>query len=306
MSGAKLETMDLVVLAAIARLGSFSAAATELRLAAPSVSARVSGLERRLGETLFVRGARGSTLTPAGQRLAGYARRCLDLLDEAVHGLDTGTPERLVLAAPNSFASTVFPLAFRALDGLPVAVHGRVAHGREVVEQVRDGSAHGGFLLTQVATGVLRSERLTASPMIAVCRPGHPLCGRGPLQPDDLVDHALVVYQWDAEGGPLAQVFDHPGRRRDRPVHTTGSPETAIRLACDTDRLAVVPQFAAHGSLHDGAVRLLPVHLPHWSVELRFVYLAANATRPAIAALLDALPRLRRALDKGRWCPEGS
>ncbi|MEU1942251.1 LysR family transcriptional regulator [Streptomyces sp. NPDC059474] len=288
--------MDLEVFSAIARLGSFSAAAAELRLAAPSVSNRIAGLERRLGTTLFVRGARGSKLTPAGQRLAGYARRCLDLLDEAVRGLDTGTPERLVLASPNSFAATVFPLAFSALDGLPIAVHGRVAHSREVVEQVRDGSAHGGFLLTQVATGSLRSERLTASPMVAVCRPGHRLSEESELTPDGLVRSPLVVYRWDAEGEPLAAIFEHPERRRDEPVHTTGSPEAAVRLAIDSDHIAVIPRFAARSFLRTGHVQLLPVRLPRWSVELRFVYLAANADRPGIAALLDSLPWLREEL----------
>lgn len=282
---------------AIARLGSFSAAAAELRLAAPSVSNRMAALERRLGARLFVRGARGSTLTPSGQRLAGYARRCLDLLDEAVLGLATGSPERLVLAAPNSFAATVFPLAFGALDGLPISAHGRVAHSREVVDQVRDGSAHGGFLLTQVATGSLRSERLCASRMVAVCAPGHPLSGREQCHPDDLVDSTLVVYRWDAEGEPLAQTFDHQQRRRDRPVHTTGSPETAIALAIDNGHVAVVPLFAARRSLRAGHVELLPLRLPQWSVELRFVYLAANADRPGITAILDALPRLRAELD---------
>ncbi|MBB4684089.1 LysR family transcriptional regulator [Amycolatopsis jiangsuensis] len=296
MPAPALETQDLTVFSAIARLGSFSAAAAELRLAAPSVSTRIATLERRLGTTLFERGARGSTLTPAGQRLAGYARRCLDLLDEAVQNLDTGTPERLVLAAPNSFATTVFPLALGALDGLPIAVHGRVAHSREVVEQVRDGSAHGGFLLTQVATGSLRSERLAASPLVAVCRPDHPLSAGSGLTLDDLVASTLVVYRWDAEGEPLAAIFDHPRRRRDHPVHTTGSPEAAVRLAIDSDHVAVVPRFAARAFLREERVRELPLRLPRWSVELRFVHLAANADRPGIAALLDALPRLRAEL----------
>ncbi|RII20527.1 HTH-type transcriptional regulator GltR [Streptomyces sp. YIM 130001] len=288
-----MEIMDLEVFSAIARLGSFNAAAAELRLAAPSVSNRIAGLERRLGTTLFIRGARGSTLTPAGQRLMGYARRCLDLLDEAVHSLDTGTPERLVLAAPNSFAATVFPLAFGALDGLDIAAHGRVAHSREVVEQVRDGSAHGGFLLTQVATGSLRSERLGTSPMVAVCKPGHALCDAPVLTPDDLVGSVLVVYRWDAEGEPLAATFDHPERRRNTPVHTTGSPEAAIRYAIDSGHVAVVPQFATRSFQRSGLIHVLPIRLPPWRVELRFVYLAANAENPGVATLLDSLPRLR-------------
>ncbi|RFU82627.1 LysR family transcriptional regulator [Streptomyces triticagri] len=296
MPSPSLEIMDLEVFSAIARLGSFNAAAVELRLAAPSVSNRIAALERRLGTTLFVRGARGSTLTPAGQRLMGYARRCLDLLDEAVHSLDTGTPERLVLAAPNSFAATVFPLAFSALDGLDIAVHGRVAHSREVVEQVRDGSAHGGFLLTQVATGSLRSERLGTSPMVAVCGPDHRLGDATELTPDDLVGSTLVVYRWDAEGEPLAAIFNHPERRRNIPVHTTGSPEAAIRCAIGSGHVAVVPRFATRTFERSGRIRLLPVRLPPWSVELRFVYLAAHTENPGVAALLDSLPRLRDAL----------
>jgi LysR family transcriptional regulator, glycine cleavage system transcriptional activator len=53
---------------AVARLGSFTAAADELGITHSAVSRRVHTVESWLGTTLFERHARGVTLTPAGQR----------------------------------------------------------------------------------------------------------------------------------------------------------------------------------------------------------------------------------------------
>jgi DNA-binding transcriptional LysR family regulator len=57
MAEARIETLDMQMVLTVARLGSFSAAATELRMAAPSVSTRMASLERRLGARLFERRA---------------------------------------------------------------------------------------------------------------------------------------------------------------------------------------------------------------------------------------------------------
>jgi DNA-binding transcriptional LysR family regulator len=291
-----IETLDLLVFTSVAQLGSFSAAAAELRLATPSVSARIAALERRVGARLFDRGARGSTLTPAGQRLVGYARRCLDLLDEAAAGLGTGPADRLVLAAPHSLASAVFPLALGALAARGVAVHGLVAHSREVVELVRDGRAHGGFIVTQAGTGTLHTERLGSSPIVAVCAAGHELTRRGRLHIDDLVESTLVVFRWDAEGEPVARAFESPRRRSEHLVHTTGSPDSAIQLAIDRGYVAVVPQFAAARSLRDGSTSRLPITLPRWTVGLRFIYAGASHDRAGLSTFLESIPDIKEQL----------
>ncbi|SCY64786.1 LysR substrate-binding domain-containing protein [Microvirga guangxiensis] len=54
---------------AAARLGSFSAAASDLHLTHGAISRQVAKLEHWLGERLFDRRARGVVLTPQGQRL---------------------------------------------------------------------------------------------------------------------------------------------------------------------------------------------------------------------------------------------
>ena len=64
----------------VARLGSFHAAARHLRLAQPSVSARMRELERHLGAPLFDRTGRAARLTPKGRELLGYAQQILSLI----------------------------------------------------------------------------------------------------------------------------------------------------------------------------------------------------------------------------------
>ena len=54
---------------AVGRLRNLTAAANELGLSQPAVSYTVRTLEQQLGTALLARGHRGSTLTPAGERL---------------------------------------------------------------------------------------------------------------------------------------------------------------------------------------------------------------------------------------------
>lgn len=74
---------QLHIFATVARLGSFSRAAEELRISQPSVSIQVADLERSLGVDLFEREGRGVRLTGAGRVLEDYARRILSLVEEA-------------------------------------------------------------------------------------------------------------------------------------------------------------------------------------------------------------------------------
>src|SRR5262245_2305720 len=69
--------------AAVARLGSVSRAAEELHLTQPAVSSQLALLEDAAGTPLLLRSARGVKLTEAGELLAGYTQRILELWVEA-------------------------------------------------------------------------------------------------------------------------------------------------------------------------------------------------------------------------------
>jgi DNA-binding transcriptional LysR family regulator len=75
-------TLDLRAFARVARLGSFAAAARELRMSTTAISRRVSNLEERLGARLLHRTTRQVSLTPAGAAALDRAERVLADLDE--------------------------------------------------------------------------------------------------------------------------------------------------------------------------------------------------------------------------------
>lgn len=76
-----MELRQLEYFAAVARLGGFSRAAAQLRVAQPAVSAQIQRLERELGTALFTRTTRRVTLTHAGTLLLARAQTVLAELD---------------------------------------------------------------------------------------------------------------------------------------------------------------------------------------------------------------------------------
>ena len=66
----------------VADTGSFSAAARELFLSQPTVSAHIAGLERELNTQLLVRDTRKVQLTERGKVLYGYARKMIAIEKE--------------------------------------------------------------------------------------------------------------------------------------------------------------------------------------------------------------------------------
>ncbi len=72
----------------VAELGSFTRAASVLRVAQPALSRQVRALEVELRQPLFDRNGRGVTLTTAGQRLLAHGRGILQQVERARQDLE--------------------------------------------------------------------------------------------------------------------------------------------------------------------------------------------------------------------------
>ena len=72
----------------VAELGSFTRAATVLRVAQPALSRQVRSLEVELRQPLFDRNGRGVTLTAAGARLLAHGRGILQQVERARQDLE--------------------------------------------------------------------------------------------------------------------------------------------------------------------------------------------------------------------------
>ncbi|WP_279600400.1 LysR substrate-binding domain-containing protein [Methylobacterium sp. J-077] len=87
-----LDATLLRSLIAVADSGGFTRAASRLNLTQSAVSAHIRRLEAEVGQRLLDRTTRSVALTPAGNRLVGYARMIVALHQDARASLGAGRP----------------------------------------------------------------------------------------------------------------------------------------------------------------------------------------------------------------------
>lgn len=165
---------DLEILVLVARSGSIGQAAVELDLSQPSVSRRMSALERRLGLTLLDRSRRGSTLTPQGRVVVDWAATLLAAADDfgrSVVALREGGRDGVRAAVSMTIAEHYAPgwVARLADTRISLLVH----NSTDVVALVGSGAADVGFVESPTVPRDLRRRRVGTDVLVVAVPPGH-------------------------------------------------------------------------------------------------------------------------------------
>lgn len=136
---------------AVARLGSFSAAAKELYISQPAVSQSIRQLESSLGTTLFLRGSRGITLTKEGELLLGYSASAINLIEageKRLAGLSQLSEGELRIGAGDTvskwFLLPVIEKFHRQYPAVTLRVTNRTSG--ETVDLIKNGQLDIGFV----------------------------------------------------------------------------------------------------------------------------------------------------------------
>ncbi len=138
-------TLDLPALRTFAtgvELGGFARAAERLGRSTSAVSAQLRKLERQAGTPLVVRSGRGLALTLAGETMLAYARRMIDLNDEAVGAVRGVRLEGLArLGMQEDFGESVLTgILGRFRRAHPkVRIQAVIARNAELVHRVQSG-----------------------------------------------------------------------------------------------------------------------------------------------------------------------
>lgn len=163
-------------------LGSFAKAADRLGRSTSAISAQMKKLEDQAGTALFKKSGRNLVLTDAGETMLAYARRMLDLNDEASAAIRGAELEGWVrLGLQEDFGEALLPrvLGQFVRSHPKVRVEAHVVRNKELLERVTSGQ-----LDLALAWGVPGK-----TPSTPFCEKvaDVPMCWIGPLrEPDDL------------------------------------------------------------------------------------------------------------------------
>lgn len=182
---------------AVARLGSVSSAAEEMHLTQPAVSIQIRALEDSAGTALVQRTGRGIRLTEAGELLAGYAGRILELWREAgeematLQGAFAGT---LRIGAVTTAEYLLPPLLVAFVNKNPeVKVKLHVGNRDTIVRMLAGQDVDLAIMGRPPPELKTASTAFAKHPMAFIAAPGHPLMANKTLRMCDLARAHLIV-----------------------------------------------------------------------------------------------------------------
>lgn len=258
-----LEAIELVD--AIARHGSFAAAAERLYKVPSTISYAVAKLEEQLGLALFVRNGPRVTLTPAGHEMLKEGRWLLAAarqLESRMRQIATGFETELRFAHDSLIPTYAFGediRAFEALDtGTRLRIHSDALNGpwealregrADIVVAAGEGPSGGGY--KAVPVGSLEFVFCVAL--------SHPLARlERPVTRADLLEHTAVVVGDGARSLSDRTVGLQSGQRR----ITVPSIQAKIERQAAGLGLGFLPRACIGKELASGALVALPVEEP--------------------------------------------
>lgn len=275
-----LDLTALRAFATVAETGGVTRAAGLLNLTQSAVSMQIKRLEEGLGRTFFLRAARKLTLTPEGEQLLSYARRMLELNDEALIRLtDQAFEGELRLGVPHDI---VYPAVPRILSRF-AALYPRVQISlhSSFTNQMIDAFARGELDLMVTTEEALPTdaEELSSRDLVWIGMPGGTAGQRRPLRLGfEEVCRFRPIALTALEGAGIPWEMGFSGR----------SAETALAMVAAD--LAVTVRM--RGSLPREAVEIGEACcLPALSQVKIGLYDAGAHKGPVIEALKDELRR---------------
>ncbi|URI08272.1 LysR family transcriptional regulator [Aquincola tertiaricarbonis] len=254
---------QLAAFHAVARLGSVSMAADELHLTQPAISIQIRALEESARTPLLQRAGRGVRLTEAGELLAGYAARIIELWREAgeematLQGVFSGT---LRVGAVTTAEYLLPPLLVTFANEHPkVKVKLQVGNRDEIVRMLAGQDIDLAIMGRPPAELKTEATAFARHPMAFLAAPGHATLKQGEMGLADLAGmHLLVRERGSGTRATLERLFKDA--RLPLRIGSEMSSNEAIKQMCAAGfGVAFLSMHTCVLELEAGLLELLPM-----------------------------------------------
>lgn len=289
-------------IAAVARLGSFRAAATELGMSSSALSHAVAALEARLGVRLFNRTTRSVAMTDAGEQFIARIAPALAEISGAIEGINSHrqTPAGTLRINTSAGAARMIltPLILEYLRRYPDMNVVLVTEGR-LVDIVGQGFDAGIRLAETVPQDMIAVPIGPALRQVVVGSPGYFQGRTRPAVPGDLLQHQCIrarmasgaIYHWEFEQRGEQVEIDVPGSL------TLDEMTLMLEATLAGTGLAYLSEWSVAPHIASGA--LIPV-LEDWSPPFPGLCLYYPGRRHVPAGLRALIALIRETNERSR------
>jgi len=219
--------------------GSFSQAAQKLNRTQPAISLSIKRLEEEIGQVLFARSSKGGNLTEAGKTLYSYARKMINLREEALasirelQGLIKG---KLSLGANESTCQYLLPTLLRSFHNeypsIKIEVYRNVSE--KIPSEILERNLDFGFLSYAPTDPRLISKVILKDSMVMVVAKNHQLLQKKIIFVRDLGEYKFLAH--NARTPSRTKVMD-----------AFAQAGTPLNISMELDSLSTIIDFVAEG-----------------------------------------------------------
>lgn len=301
--GHRLKSLSLRQLrcfAAVARLGSFSAAARELAVSQPALSATVRQIERQFGLDLFHRTTHKVTLSDHGRAVLPLAERLLITAGNAFEDMRSAvTEQRLAIrigAVPSALPMVAQALARLATTDADVDLHLTDGRNDELIAGLNLGRFDLIVGIGPAPTDAFEAHMIMEDDMLLLAPAGHPLA-RADRQPwRALRDHEVVHFKGGSIGALVAATLTAHGLKAAERFQLDHV-ESLYAVVRSGLSLGILPRLYTYAPQAHADVRLIALTEPTVTRRIAIIYRRQLADEhPRALDIAQSLLRVTAAL----------
>ena len=286
----------LNVFRAVVDCGGVNAAADQLGISQPSVTAHLRALETQLGSSLFIRSrGRRNVITPTGEALHKYACEALAKSAEfqaTLKRFDPAAAQTVSIVIHQALANYISPAALSAfLRDRPDA---RISIYSEPIQQItrlmREDRVDAAIAIASPETNEFEGVTIGAMPLLIIASPRHPLARSKRVAVSDLEHFDLVAGMPGSPGWRLLDsILKDNGLREPRVVLRMQSVVSVINAVIHDIGLACMNACAARQEIADGKLVAIEIHPPLPPLPIKLMIHEKAMCRELLEAFIPTL-----------------
>jgi len=282
---------DLRAFAAVAKRGSFSAAALELHISQPALSRRIEKLEDALNVRLFHRTTRKVELTAVGREFSYRVVELLNQLEQSMLGIADVAGhvkgEVTIACMPSSVRFFLPTILMRFHEHHPHMTVRILDQGTtEVLSSVERGEADFGLSYLGTQEPALEFKAVLSEAFVLACRRDHPLAKKARVKWSDLAPYDYMTVTRASQSRMLLDMALADSPTRLRPFCEAQHVGTLVNLVEAGMGIAAVPRLAMPDAEHPLLVSV-PLHEPEIARTIGLIRRVNRTLSPAAQQLYD-------------------
>jgi LysR family carnitine catabolism transcriptional activator len=284
---------------AVARIGNFTRAASELHVSQSALTVQIKQLEETMGAALFDRGKRRVVLTSAGREVLIPLEKILidtEAVISRTRELTTLRRGMVTMAVLPSLAAQIVPRAVRSFTrqfpGIEVRIRDIVAE--KIIEAVKKEEVDFGVGSRMHADGELRARPLLVDRLSAFVPKGHALTRQASVTLSELLTWPLIV---TGKESSVREVFED-ALKREKLAYSiaweTNYMSTAVGLVKAGLGIAILPEALAELDT-SGEISCIAIHRPVLSRKIEIIQRKDRSLAPPALRMVEFLRQVTAA-----------